>query len=231
MAEWGGGPRTALLIHGLSNSNATWTRVAGEFVGRGYRVLAPDLRGHGNSPRGEYSPAEWAADLVDSLPRGADIAIGHSLGGVALLLAADRLAPRRVVYEDPAWLVPEVVQAASKGSFLRRKSESVENIRRANPRWPEEVVVARHAGFAKWDAATVDGLHPGVDVDYTPATAPGRPSLVLLADPSSLVPPSNATRLRELGWRVETIPGARHWVHLDEPEAYLEAIFRFIEDA
>lgn len=61
--------------------------------------------------------------------------------------------------------------------------------------------------------------------------APGRPSLVLLADPSAHLPPSNATRLREMGWQVETIPGARHWVHLDEPDAYLEAVFRFSEGA
>lgn len=229
--ERGQGERTAVLIHGLSNSSSTWNSFAGELVSRGYRVLTPDLRGHGDSPRGEYSPDRWAEDLVDSLPTAADLVIGHSLGGVALVLAADRLAPRRVIYEDPAWLVPAAVQASSAARFLRRKQETLEDIRSGNPRWSEEVVVARHAGFAKWDPDTVAGMHPGVDLDVTPTLPPGRPSLVLLPDPSPLVPPANVERLRGLGWQVERISGARHWIHLDEPRAYLEAVLRFTEQS
>jgi pimeloyl-ACP methyl ester carboxylesterase len=41
----------ALLIHGVTSSSRTWWRVAPVLVRRGYRVLAVDLRGHGESPR------------------------------------------------------------------------------------------------------------------------------------------------------------------------------------
>jgi pimeloyl-ACP methyl ester carboxylesterase len=40
----------ALLIHGVTSSSRTWWRVAPVLVRRGYRVLAVDLRGHGESP-------------------------------------------------------------------------------------------------------------------------------------------------------------------------------------
>ncbi len=229
--EWGRGDRTALLIHGLSNSNLTWIATAEALVSRGYRVLAPDLRGHGRSPRGAYSVAEWAEDLVDSLPRGADVALGHSLGGVALLLAGERLLPKRAIYEDPAWLLPAAIQPAVRASFASRRTQTREDVAAANPTWVEEDVANRHAGFQRWDAATVDGFLTGAEIDHTPTTPPTRPSLVLLADPSDLVPPANAERLRQLGWQVEAIPGTRHMVHLDAPNAFIEAVLRFAEGA
>lgn len=72
--------------------------------GRGYRVVAVDLRGHGLSGRaGSYTAQDHADDLAETLPRGAELALGHSLGGLTLSLAAERLAPRRAVYAEPAW--------------------------------------------------------------------------------------------------------------------------------
>src|SRR5271154_151307 len=86
--------RTALLIHGAMASYGTWNKVAPELVERGYHVIAPDLRGHGDSPHADsYTREEVAADLVESLPKDADLAIGHSLGGRSLLLAVDALTP------------------------------------------------------------------------------------------------------------------------------------------
>ncbi|MDI3422633.1 alpha/beta fold hydrolase [Streptomyces sp. B-S-A12] len=64
----------------------TWHAVEDHLVGLGYRVVAPDLRGHGRSSRAEYRPHLLADDLVESLPAGAAVAIGHSLGGLSLLL-------------------------------------------------------------------------------------------------------------------------------------------------
>ena len=52
VTEWGEGPRTAVLIHGITSEGATWGRVAPRLAERGYRMLAPSLRGHGPSPRG-----------------------------------------------------------------------------------------------------------------------------------------------------------------------------------
>ena len=47
---------TLLLIHGMAGSSATWRAVI-PALSKKYRVLAPDLLGHGEStkPRGDYS--------------------------------------------------------------------------------------------------------------------------------------------------------------------------------
>jgi pimeloyl-ACP methyl ester carboxylesterase len=84
-----------LLIHGIMSDSTTWTRAAGLLAGNGYRVLAPDLLGHGESDKGadSYQLADFAASLVTLLTelKAAEVTVvGHSFGGaVAMQLAYD----------------------------------------------------------------------------------------------------------------------------------------------
>jgi pimeloyl-ACP methyl ester carboxylesterase len=220
--EWGSGERHAVLIHGLSGYSATWTWLAPELAGRGYHVLAPDLRGHGQSPRGPYSIHEWTGDLLENLPSSPELAIGHSMGGALLAAVATRMKPARAVYEDPAWGLP-VNPAKSIAEFEARKLLSVEDIARANPRWPAEVLRSRHEGLGMWDQTTARAFI-GRDGDLTPSGPPAGPSLVLLAEGSPYVPEPAADRLRALGWVVETLPGTGHHLHLDDQRAFLAAV-------
>lgn len=76
---------TVLLIHGMAGSSATWRAVIPE-LSKKYRVLAPDLQGHGEStkPRGDYSLGAFAAslrDLLDELGISRATVVGQSLGG------------------------------------------------------------------------------------------------------------------------------------------------------
>lgn len=80
----GSGP-VLLLIHGMAGSSETW-QAALPALAKNYRVIAPDLPGHGRSakPRGDYSLGAFAAFLRDLL-RELDIekvtVVGQSLGG------------------------------------------------------------------------------------------------------------------------------------------------------
>ena len=74
-----------LLLHGMAGSSQTWRSVMGP-LSRKYRVLAPDLLGHGNSakPRSDYSLGAFAVflrDLLDELGVAQATIVGHSLGG------------------------------------------------------------------------------------------------------------------------------------------------------
>jgi pimeloyl-ACP methyl ester carboxylesterase len=80
----GEGP-AVLLIHGMINSSRHWEEVALSLADS-YRVIAPDLIGHGDSatPRGDYSLGAHAASIRDLLATiGVERAtvVGHSLGG------------------------------------------------------------------------------------------------------------------------------------------------------
>jgi pimeloyl-ACP methyl ester carboxylesterase len=80
----GSGPNV-VLIHGMINSSRHWEAVA-QRLARSYRVIAPDLIGHGDAatPRGDYSLGAHAASIRDLLTTiGVERAtiVGHSLGG------------------------------------------------------------------------------------------------------------------------------------------------------
>jgi lipase len=104
--EFGAG-RPVLALHGLSGHGARWRRFAESQLG-GFRVIAPDLRGHGQSVA--YPPwnlEQFAADVLgvmDGLELERVPVMGHSYGGaIAVYLSA--IAPERVerlVLVDPA---------------------------------------------------------------------------------------------------------------------------------
>lgn len=82
----GAAPRL-LLLHGLGATNEVWGRVTPSLR---RRWLAPDLRGHGRSPRATpYSYGTFAADVATLLDQDEEIVIaGHSLGGVIGMMLA-----------------------------------------------------------------------------------------------------------------------------------------------
>ena len=80
-----GAGEALLLIHGMAGSSATWRAVLPQ-LSKKYRVVAPDLFGHGESakPRGDYSLGAFAVslrDLLDDLGISRATVVGQSLGG------------------------------------------------------------------------------------------------------------------------------------------------------
>ena len=102
---WGAddAPRV-VCVHGVTGRGAGWHRLAKRYLAD-YRVVAPDLIGHGTSP---YEPPWSIAEHLDCLVAavGTEPAawIGHSFGGrLAFELAARRPAiVERLVLLDPA---------------------------------------------------------------------------------------------------------------------------------
>ena len=113
---------TLVLLHGITGSAVSLAEAIDHWVGRGYRVVAVDARGHGLSPRWEPAQLERAGEvLVEDLiavledleaasrARGlptppAPVVIGHSMGAATAMVAAVRRPDLLcgVVLEDPA---------------------------------------------------------------------------------------------------------------------------------
>jgi pimeloyl-ACP methyl ester carboxylesterase len=107
-----------LLVHGYAADSHDWAFHIPELASR-YRVIAPDLRGHGYSsaPASGYRPRELAADLVrllDDLGVEQVTAMGHSMGAVVVSALAvehpDRV--RALVCVDPGYGQPPEIAAA-----------------------------------------------------------------------------------------------------------------------
>jgi pimeloyl-ACP methyl ester carboxylesterase len=91
LLEWGppDAEHTVLLLHGFLDNAWTWEPVVeAGLLAPGWRLVAPDLRGHGDSdwvgPGGYYHFIDYLADLQDLVEqlRPARLSVvGHSMGG------------------------------------------------------------------------------------------------------------------------------------------------------
>lgn len=85
-----------LLLHGLfSSADTNWVRygTAHRLADAGYRLIMPDLRGHGQSPA-PADPARWPPDV---LARDIEALIDHLGLGTNMVLAGYSLGARTVV--------------------------------------------------------------------------------------------------------------------------------------
>jgi pimeloyl-ACP methyl ester carboxylesterase len=184
----------AVLVHGVTSSSRIWWRVGPALAGRGFRVVAVDLRGHGGSPRtvAGLSVADLAADVAETVDGPVDLLVGHSLGAlVALELVGRRPGfARRLVVEDPpgpssidwaglaAGIEVDTRRAVADPEALRRDLEA------ANPAWPPGEAERRVADLADCDGpAIAAALRAGVPFDLPAMLAAARlPVLMLLAE-------------------------------------------------
>ena len=226
--EWGTGDRFAVLVHGLFSSSRSWRTLGPALADRGYHVVAVDLPGHGSSPRARsYSLDQIVRSVADAVPRHPEVAIGHSLGGLALSRLVDLLTPGRAVYIDPAFLGARLPWWQRLGapllfrSLLSRKPAA---IAASNPRWNRADVAIEAGDNAAFDRRFISRFGDGKLMPLSPPERMAVPSLLMLADRSRLVSPVVADRMRALGFEVRVVPGAGHTVHRDDFDGFVQGL-------
>lgn len=135
LRSWGDDEAPAIVcLHGVTS----WGGHFGELAKRlapGHRVVAPDLLGHGDSPREPpWRIADHLASIRAMVEPTARVWLGHSFGGrLAFEHAASRPgAVDRLVLLDPAILLPPHVAlwAAERARLERRYGSFAEAIER-----------------------------------------------------------------------------------------------------
>jgi 3-oxoadipate enol-lactonase len=146
-----------VLLHGRTADHHDWNGIT-QHLAKRYRVLVPDLRGHGASDRpGTYPIPEMAEDVAGLLEvLGVDraVVVGHSLGGmVAYHLAMNHPARvSRLVIEDSVPPVPmrgraPLVEDDSAGFDWRMMHDTERQFLNPDPAWS--------AGLARITAPTL----------------------------------------------------------------------------
>ncbi len=100
-----------VIIHGLGDSLESYQEHARPFIERGHTVILPDLRGHGGSEGTQTTLGGLESEDVRTamgylrdtgLAEAGIVLMGHSMGSVAVLLAAvDQPDVRAVIVEAP----------------------------------------------------------------------------------------------------------------------------------
>jgi pimeloyl-ACP methyl ester carboxylesterase len=143
--DWGNNSRPNLiLVHGSRDHARSWDLIAEAFCGE-FRVVAPDLRGHGDSnwaAGAMYSIPEYVLDLsalIDIVGKWPVYLIGHSLGGAVVLQYAgvypDRV--KKVVSIEGFGPAPERLVPRPAHERLRGWIENMRDFENRSPhRYP-----------------------------------------------------------------------------------------------
>ena len=242
---------TALLLHGWLESGHAWRRVLPTLAASGYVVVAPDLRGAGDSdkPIGGYEPASRMEDvraLASALgladaplfvaghgDGGADAAAAYAaahpaeVAGLALISAGPGLLPAssgwaQAFHQTPD--LPEMLIAPQLEAYLRHFFRAWAH----DPDMLSETDLTVYVQALQGPGALRASLAP-FRIPASPMPAPAVPTLLLLgeSDPrldlSSL--PPDTERLR-----VQTVPRGGYWLPEERPDPVAAALLTFFQE-
>ncbi|HMG46122.1 MAG TPA: alpha/beta fold hydrolase [Allosphingosinicella sp.] len=177
--------RAVVLLHGLfSDADTNWIRFghAAEIAGRGFRVIMPDLRGHGTSAR----PHDASAYPPDVLARDGLALIAHlglrdyDLGGYSL---GGRAAVRMVVLgAGPGKLIVAgmglqgLLETGARSAHFKAILTGLGSHQRGSPEWLAEAFLKTTGGDPQ---ALLPLLDSFVDTSEAELRAIAPPTLVL----------------------------------------------------
>jgi len=247
----GAGPRL-LLLHGLGGAASNW-RGPAPALARRFRVLVPELPGHGGSsplpaPTGVAGFADRVALVLEAEGGEAATVAGHSFGGATAVLLAER---RPELVNGLLLVAPAGVSSSGRRaryfleiSFLLQPGKVLSRFRHGLARSP----AGRRLAFAHWGARDPEALDPvaaegmlaGPALHTDTATAGralydwdvrnhlrplGRPALVLWGANDAQLPIADAFDFaRRLRAPLRVVAGCGHLVPMERPDAFLDAL-------
>ena len=243
------GTSPLVVLHGLFGSADNW-RSHIKHWRKTRRVIAVDLRNHGRSAHVSGMHYEdMAADVLNVLDRldiGQCDLLGHSMGGkvamtlarrhpdrIARLIVAD-IAP--IAYEhghDDIFRAHRLIEDALPESRKEADEALAEAIDSKTTRqFLATNLVRDDQGILGWRVG-LDFIEEGYgDIVAPPGgeTPYMGPTLVLRGEHSSYITDEALPLIADVMpvSQVETIKGAGHWLHAEQPEAFMQAIQAFL---
>jgi pimeloyl-ACP methyl ester carboxylesterase len=249
--DWGGSGPPFIMVHGLDRVARTFDHVAPHFTDR-YRVLAVDMRGHGDSawdPAARYRVEDHVGDLeglVAQLGLTQLVLWGNSTGGRVVQVFAG-LHPdlvSHVISEDVGPERPRQISDSYSRRVLQEEAgwaseaELLAQLRKASPATSDAVLMpyVRYGTKPRADGRIVWKRDPNLVKGFV-ATDLWRfvrsiraPILYVLGGRSTIVPPDTQAELTKTLPRVQivTMPGAGHYPSDERPEEFLAIVDRFL---
>ncbi len=233
LATAGNGPPDFVCLHGLVDRIEIWDHIAEPLSQRG-RVVLVDQRGHGESeaPPGPYRREDLAADVsavITDLGAEKVVLVGHSMGGIISMTTA-------LAYPDQ---IAGLVLIGTASQCNEKTAGWYERIAQAGEK-DGNTGLAR-AIYGKKSKKVIDGDAQGISEVtrtlkslYEDPLTPQLPAitcpvLLLVGDKDPMGPKASSIIAAQFeDSELVTIPNCGHWVHVDEPEAVLTAIDRFV---
>jgi len=237
------GAAPLVLLHSLGTNAHVWDPQAAA-LSASFRVIRPDLRGHGltSCTPGPYSMAQFAADLADLLDA-LNIPQAHiggiSIGGMIAQAFAAAHAPRvaSLILCDTAMAIPPAENWIARAAKVRAEGiGSIEDAVIANWVTPDFTGSAETAGLrAMLTRTPVEGYAAGCEAiaaaDLSAGTAGLKiPALVIVGDQDKPTPVASAQALQAAiaGASLTIIEKAAHIPTVEKPAEVTAAISNFL---
>jgi pimeloyl-ACP methyl ester carboxylesterase len=229
-----------LLLHGLFGAGRNWGGIQKRLAQR-HRVLAPDLRNHGESEhaaRMDYAAmAEDVAEIIARRGLAPAAVLGHSMGGkvaMALALRHAGMVARLVVADIAPIRYPPALRgyvAAMRAipltpGLTRREADAA--LEAAIPEAGIRAFLLQSLDFGaetpawKLGLAEIAAAMPEIE-DFPVSGRFEGPVLVLAGERSTYIQPPHYALFRQFfpAARFAMVEKAGHWVHADNPSAFL----------
>lgn len=240
-----------ILLHGIARMAHSFDHIAPHFTDR-YRVLAMDMRGHGDSgwhPQAAYLVEDYVQDLeglVQQLGLSGVVLWGASTGGrVAQVFAGSHPElTKAVIVEDVGPERPKEVSNRRSGRMAREQlgwanmDELLALLRTSYPRTAEQILrhFAEHNAKPREDGRLVLKRDPDIEKGFIPTEiwrfvkTIRAPIIYILGGESRIVPPETQEELRRTlpQVQIETMPGLGHYPSDEDPAAYAAIVDRFL---
>ncbi|MEV5962483.1 alpha/beta hydrolase [Kribbella sp. NPDC051952] len=236
----GGDGTPVVALHGTFGRGLTFAAVATRLL-PDYRVIGPDLRGHGLSDRGgDFSREAFVRDVADFIQErelAPALVIGHSLGGVtAYQLAARHPDLVRAVVVEDIGAVTDTTQVEQPvldvtgwpRRFVRRADAIGFFAATPAPEYFLESVAGN--GELLFDLDDMMAVqHGNAGSWWDDWQSVSCPVLLLRAANSFLLSTDLAAEMvrRRPGTELVAFAGAGHWIHREAPDDYAEVVRGF----
>ncbi len=239
-----------LIAHGLYGSARNWGRIARDLKA-GREVLAVDMRNHGESQWTDTHSYEGMADdlaeVIGAEPGGRADVLGHSMGGKAAMVLALRQPDlvRRLIVADIAPVAYghdqmqflramqglDLTGVSSRGEADQALAAGVED-----PGIRAFLLTSLDVPAKRWRLNLATLGREMAQIMGFPDTGEARfegPVMVLAGGASDYVAEGHhgAIRARFPAAAFQTLHGAGHWLHAEQPAAFSEAVAAFLDAA
>ncbi len=239
-----------IILHGLFGISDNWV-TTGRALENNFRVIIPDLRNHGRSPHSAaFSYDAMCDDILELAEEEGNenfILFGHSMGGkLAMNLAVNHPGKiKKLIVADISPGETHVrathlkILAAMKSldfNSCKSRNEAEIEIARFLPDRSIRLFVMKNLvrvapGRFAW-RINLDAIEKNIDLimervpDNHPFTGP---ALFIRGGNSDYITESDISLIKRIfpASCIETIPGAGHWLHAEQPDMFLQVISRW----
>jgi esterase len=243
-------PKHLFILHGLFGMLDNWHNIARK-LSEEYTVISIDQRNHGNSPHSEEMSFELMADdlaeLMDDLQIATAAIMGHSMGGKTVMRFAD-LHPDKLNKLIVVDISPRGYKSGHDAYFKAFNTIDFSVCQNRNEADAALAVIEPNAGVRQFLLKNLDrsekGYHLKFNLKPIESFYPqmisaldfqwliNAPTLFIYGENSGYITGDDILTIEHTFTQASfiEITDAGHWIHAEQPKAFLEAVETFLAD-